>query len=301
MNPRLLLLSSLVLVQTVFAQIDTLSDVLPFIVGGRWEYDFTYETYAGLSHTSVTDTGAAHYRVISSTSYGDSIQWQLYISRSFRRTVLSPGGTYSLQMQDSESYSIIELTAGHHELYARAVDRWCAFPFQKTNVDSSKFFRYALTDSTGRTNVSIAYPGPYIGPYSYHFELERGVGVANVRGGMYDGLTSHSSRYYLREFVAGILPDQGAGNTPRQMVLYQNYPNPFNPTTTIQFSVDRSSVVMLKVMDVLGREVATIASGRREPGTYSATWDASDRPSGTYFCRMTSDGFVAVRRMLVVK
>ncbi len=55
-------------------------------------------------------------------------------------------------------------------------------------------------------------------------------------------------------------------NIPQQFLLYQNYPNPFNPITTIRFSVPKREHVVLKVFDVLGREVAKLVNGELNPG-----------------------------------
>jgi hypothetical protein len=61
-------------------------------------------------------------------------------------------------------------------------------------------------------------------------------------------------------------------------------------------------MVTLKVLNILGQVVATLMVGRHEPGTYTATWDASSSyPSGIYFCKMEAEEFIAVRRMLLVK
>ena len=42
---------------------------------------------------------------------------------------------------------------------------------------------------------------------------------------------------------------------PKEYSLKQNYPNPFNPTTTIQFSVPKQSFVMLRIYDILGKNI----------------------------------------------
>ncbi|MCW5894387.1 MAG: T9SS type A sorting domain-containing protein [Bacteroidetes bacterium] len=88
---------------------------------------------------------------------------------------------------------------------------------------------------------------------------------------------------------------------PREVVLHHNYPNPFNPTTAIRFELPTSSFVSLKVFDVLGREVATLVSGRLEAGRHSSSWNAGAFSSGMYFYRIVADGYVATKRMLLLK
>jgi hypothetical protein len=86
--------------------------------------------------------------------------------------------------------------------------------------------------------------------------------------------------------------------TPR---LEQNYPNPFNPTTHIDFTLSSTSFTSLKVYDVLGREIATLVDEVKRPGNYSATFDSSHFPSGVYFYRLTTSGYVLTRKMLLIR
>jgi hypothetical protein len=72
----------------------------------------------------------------------------------------------------------------------------------------------------------------------------------------------------------------------QEFSLRQNYPNPFNPATTIEFTVPAPTSVTLKIYDMLGRELATLVSGRRQPGRYSVVWDATGVPSGVYLARL---------------
>ena len=88
---------------------------------------------------------------------------------------------------------------------------------------------------------------------------------------------------------------------PSSCALGQNYPNPFNPTTVIRYEIPSSVVVSLKVYDVLGREVATLADGRQNSGTHSAVFNASGLASGVYFYRLVMGNHVATKKMLFLK
>ena len=75
---------------------------------------------------------------------------------------------------------------------------------------------------------------------------------------------------------------------PGHFELSQNYPNPFNPLTTIHFEIEELSDVSLKVFDLIGREVITLVSERKQPGSYQAEWNGEHHASGVYFYRLTS-------------
>lgn len=90
-------------------------------------------------------------------------------------------------------------------------------------------------------------------------------------------------------------------NIPVAFALGQNYPNPFNPSTVIRYRIPTEGHVSLKVLDVLGRDVATLVEDVKAAGDYSITWDAGNHSSGLYFYRLASEGRVEVRRMLLLK
>jgi len=97
-----------------------------------------------------------------------------------------------------------------------------------------------------------------------------------------------------------------SNNIPTEFALYQNYPNPFNPTTTIKYSVpkivnNQSSIINLKVYDILGNEIATLVNEQKAPGNYEVQWNASGFASGVYFCRLQSEDFISVKKLLLMK
>ena len=93
------------------------------------------------------------------------------------------------------------------------------------------------------------------------------------------------------------MPETVAGD----FSLFQNYPNPFNPTTAIAYALPEAAEVTLKVYDLQGREAATLVSGRMPAGEHRYEWDASSLASGVYYYRLEVDGFVATKKLVLMK
>ena len=83
--------------------------------------------------------------------------------------------------------------------------------------------------------------------------------------------------------------------------LNQNFPNPFNPVTTISYYVPKSSLVKLTVFSLLGKEIETLLNEQKQAGYYTAKWNASNFPSGIYFCRMQAEGFKSDIKMILLR
>ena len=83
--------------------------------------------------------------------------------------------------------------------------------------------------------------------------------------------------------------------------LEQNYPNPFNPTTIISYPLPTNSLVILKVYDVLGREVKTLVNEHENAGLHAATFDATNLPSGVYLYHIQAGSFSSMKKMILVK
>lgn len=88
---------------------------------------------------------------------------------------------------------------------------------------------------------------------------------------------------------------------PDKFELYQNYPNPFNPVTNFQFSIVNCQLTILKVFDMLSREVATLVNEVKQPGVYKVNWNAGGFPSGVYFYRLQTDTFTETKKLLLLK
>jgi hypothetical protein len=93
---------------------------------------------------------------------------------------------------------------------------------------------------------------------------------------------------------------------PKEFKLYQNYPNPFNPSTRIKLDVPSVAgkqfvSVQLKIYDVLGREIKTLADRDVKPGSYEFDWNASEVSGGVYFYKLFAEGFTDTKKMVLVK
>jgi hypothetical protein len=100
-----------------------------------------------------------------------------------------------------------------------------------------------------------------------------------------------------------------SSNVPEKFSLPQNYPNPFNPTTSIKYNIPKLSsphvlggdLVLLKVYNILGKEVATLVNEKQSPGTYEVTFDGSQYPSGIYFYKLETQSYKETKRMVLIK
>jgi len=93
---------------------------------------------------------------------------------------------------------------------------------------------------------------------------------------------------------------------PEQYSLSQNYPNPFNPSTIIEYNIPNESLalnsnVVLKIYDVLGREVKTLVNKNQKPGNYEIQFDASEFTSGVYFYSLKAGNFYQTKKMMLIK
>lgn len=84
-------------------------------------------------------------------------------------------------------------------------------------------------------------------------------------------------------------------------LLQQNFPNPFNSYTTIFYNVPSAGTTVLKVYDVLGREVTTLVDEFKTPGTYAVNFYAGSRAGGVYVYSVTSGGKKESKKLVLLK
>jgi hypothetical protein len=106
--------------------------------------------------------------------------------------------------------------------------------------------------------------------------------------------------------VSPIISDVDYTIIPLVTELVGNHPNPFNPVTTINFNTVSEGNVKIEIFNIKGQRVTTLVDRVIGAGKHSVVWkgvDANNRSvgSGVYFYRMTTEGYTATQKMLLIK
>ena len=114
---------------------------------------------------------------------------------------------------------------------------------------------------------------------------------------------------YLKSWISNrldwmdnqILLSNDLKNMSNSYALGVNYPNPFNPTTSIPFSVYKSTEVYLSVYDLNGRLIESLLNERVDAGNHTYEWNASEYHSGLYFIKIKFNDLIQTRKVMLVK
>lgn len=100
-------------------------------------------------------------------------------------------------------------------------------------------------------------------------------------------------------------------DVPDKFGLSQNYPNPFNPGTVIEYQLPEPCKVTIKIFNLLGQEIRTLADGEKQAGYFTAHWDGKDNfgrevANGIYIYRTEAHtdkqrSFVNAKKMLFLR
>jgi hypothetical protein len=273
---------------TFYSAVTSAQWYYPINIGNRWEYwdAFPPPQVYGWTTKSIGDTlmpNKLTYRILRSDGgWGDQFQRQVgsvvyqYVPYSGIEEVFYDfskhvGDTVAIRFGSFDT-AVITVTFDYQaQIFGRSLR---VKEFYERAMKSSMYVIRTIVDSIGLVRITYE-PG----------EGGQAVG-AIIDGTKYGTITDVVDNLHL---------------TPATISLEQNYPNPFNPTTTITFSFSHPSLVTLKVINILGQDIATLLTGRFRPGTYSETWNGEHCPTGVYLYRLTVDDRVTVKRMLLIK
>lgn len=115
-------------------------------------------------------------------------------------------------------------------------------------------------------------------------------------------LDSNSNLWVGSEYGGiAVYNEKGLASASSGFLLNQNYPNPFNSSTTIYYNVPSAGATVLKVYDILGREVTTLVDEFKAPGTYKVNFYAGSLAGGVYVYSVTSGGRRESRKLVLLK
>ncbi len=83
--------------------------------------------------------------------------------------------------------------------------------------------------------------------------------------------------------------------------LDQNYPNPFNPSTTINYTIEKSGNAKIIIYNSLGGKVKTLVNEFKTPGNYKIQFNAENFASGIYYYRLISSNTIKTKSMIFLK
>jgi hypothetical protein len=100
------------------------------------------------------------------------------------------------------------------------------------------------------------------------------------------------------------LVPEGSGvedDFPIEDKYLQIYPNPFKEKTLIEFFLPKPSEVIVEVSDVLGESVDTVIETSLQAGRHKIPWTPKGIPPGIYFCRIKTNSFTDIKKILLIK
>jgi hypothetical protein len=119
---------------------------------------------------------------------------------------------------------------------------------------------------------------------------------------LFAGTVGNEVSVWRRPILEMITSVEGSSkDLPTRFALSQNYPNPFNPTTKISYEIPEAGLVILKVYDLLGNEVAELVNGNRQAGRYKVEFTGGNLASGVYIYKLSVNDFVSTKKMILMR
>lgn len=59
--------------------------------------------------------------------------------------------------------------------------------------------------------------------------------------------------------------------------------------------------MILRIYDLLGKEITTLVNETQEAGSYKSSFDASNLSNGVYYYKLQSGAYVETKKMLLIK
>ncbi|MAT39526.1 MAG: hypothetical protein CL946_07965 [Ectothiorhodospiraceae bacterium] len=143
------------------------------------------------------------------------------------------------------------------------------------------------------TNEYILWEVTTPGTYYLAFNLQN--------GGMSAAASSAGQLDRICVKYIGPINSSQRSPSPHAFELLNFFPNPATGITTINYSLGTSMKITLELHDALGKRVALIEEGVKNPGLQTTQLNTNILPSGTYYLRLSSATETKTRKMQIVK
>ncbi|MCX6841487.1 MAG: hypothetical protein NTX53_04275 [candidate division WOR-3 bacterium] len=120
------------------------------------------------------------------------------------------------------------------------------------------------------------------------------------------GTDTTAWQYYKIQFAPMAIAEERKSRCDAEPATLEVWSSVASRGVQIRYALQRSGWVRLQVQDITGRVVRTLASGQMRTGSYATAWDGRDqygRPtgSGVYFCRLQAGGYLATKKLLMMR
>ena len=157
---------------------------------------------------------------------------------------------------------------------------------ENLSVDGNGFIQGAQFTLTHNSPITVELADEYVAYYQTD-DMTTTLVVATDGSRSLTDIATISGAYEIAEAIVVNANDQVTTQQVLEVTsfgLSAAYPNPFNPVTSMQLVVPQDGFVSVKVYNLIGQEVATLADGMMQGSStaYTLRWDASAMASGVY-------------------
>jgi hypothetical protein len=113
--------------------------------------------------------------------------------------------------------------------------------------------------------------------------------------------TNSTTDFYIDDITGPALVTSGMSEQTTSVKLLQNNPNPARENTSISFQMSSAGFVSLKIYDLMGNVVGTIAEQHMKAGVHTIPVETINMAGGIYFYVLKSQGVTRTRKMVIDK
>ncbi|GAB3928766.1 T9SS type A sorting domain-containing protein [Mucilaginibacter myungsuensis] len=143
-----------------------------------------------------------------------------------------------------------------------------------------------------------------------NFAIAGAVQVQKADTTYYRPLKTKKDKSFLKSVFSPSMPAVKTYNIPvskpaqvlddKLLNNVQVYPNPTTDQISVKYTITRDANVTIKLMDVLGNQVATLFTGRNQPGEYKNASNLPKLNTGFYFVRVIANTESVVKRVSIL-